>query len=52
VLEVAAGSDISLEVWGVESNAKAFKQAFDRELRVEVMAPRNDYGFAAPSWRA
>lgn len=50
VLEVTADSDISLEVWGVENNAKAFKLAFDRELKVQVKGVRNDYGTAAPSW--
>jgi exopolyphosphatase/guanosine-5'-triphosphate,3'-diphosphate pyrophosphatase len=50
VLEVSTDADVSLEVWGVENNAKAFKQAFDRELSIEVKGPRNDYGIAAPSW--
>lgn len=50
VLEVTADADVSLEVWGVENNAKAFKLAFDRELKVEVRAPRNGYCSAAPSW--
>lgn len=52
ILEVTADADISLEVWGVENNAKAFKQAFDRELSVKVKAPRNDYGIGALSWNA
>jgi len=51
VLEVTADEDISLEVWGVENHAKAFKHAFDRELSIEVKA-RNGYGFGTPSWRA
>jgi exopolyphosphatase/guanosine-5'-triphosphate,3'-diphosphate pyrophosphatase len=50
VLEVTADADVSLEIWGVENNARAFKQAFDRELRIEVKGPRNDYGIGAPSW--
>ncbi|MDW5563899.1 MAG: Ppx/GppA phosphatase family protein [Methanomassiliicoccus sp.] len=50
VLEVTSDADVSLEVWGVENHVKAFKQAFDRDLSVEVKGPRNDYGLAGPSW--
>jgi len=48
VLVVDADTDVSLEVWGVEGDSKAFKRAFDRELRVEVNAPSNGYPSAAP----
>ncbi|WP_019177982.1 Ppx/GppA phosphatase family protein [Methanomassiliicoccus luminyensis] len=37
LLEGAAAGDASLEIWGVESDAKAFKRAFDRDLRVDII---------------
>jgi exopolyphosphatase/guanosine-5'-triphosphate,3'-diphosphate pyrophosphatase len=39
VLDVVAEADVSLEIWGVEGDCKAFKRAFDRDLKVEVKGP-------------
>jgi len=40
VLEAQVSGDPSLELWGVEGDAKAFKRAFGRSLRAEmVMVP-------------
>jgi exopolyphosphatase/guanosine-5'-triphosphate,3'-diphosphate pyrophosphatase len=36
VLDVVAGADASLEVWGLDDDQKAFRRAFDRDLRVKV----------------
>jgi exopolyphosphatase/guanosine-5'-triphosphate,3'-diphosphate pyrophosphatase len=47
VLEVTTDADISLEIWGVENSSKAFEQAFDRELKVEVKGA-NGYALGAP----
>jgi exopolyphosphatase/guanosine-5'-triphosphate,3'-diphosphate pyrophosphatase len=47
ILEVTTDADVSLEVWGVENSSKAFEQAFDRELRVEVKGG-NGYALGAP----
>jgi exopolyphosphatase/guanosine-5'-triphosphate,3'-diphosphate pyrophosphatase len=43
VLRLDAEADISLEVWGVEADSRAFKRAFDRDLRIEVHGPSNGY---------
>ncbi len=41
VLRLVANGDCQLEVWGVESEAAAFRRAFGRRLRIEVEeAPR------------
>ncbi|MBI0582898.1 MAG: Ppx/GppA family phosphatase [Methanomassiliicoccus sp.] len=50
VLEIETGGDVSLEVWGVENNSKAFRLAFGRDLGIEVKQARNDYGLAGPYW--
>lgn len=39
VLNVEAEADVSLELWGVEGDCKAFNRAFDRDLKVEVKGP-------------
>jgi exopolyphosphatase/guanosine-5'-triphosphate,3'-diphosphate pyrophosphatase len=39
VLGVVTEADPSLEVWGAEGSGKAFRRAFDKELRVEVERP-------------
>jgi hypothetical protein len=34
-LEVVARGDCQLEIWGVESEKKAFEKIFDRQLVIE-----------------
>jgi exopolyphosphatase/guanosine-5'-triphosphate,3'-diphosphate pyrophosphatase len=46
-LVVNADADVSLEVWGVEGDSRAFKRAFDKELRVELKGPSNGYPLGA-----
>jgi exopolyphosphatase/guanosine-5'-triphosphate,3'-diphosphate pyrophosphatase len=46
-LVVNADADVSLEVWGVEGDSRAFKRAFDKELRVELKVPSNGYPLGA-----
>jgi hypothetical protein len=40
-LEVRASKDCHLEIWSVESHAKAFEEVFGRRLRVGVRRTRH-----------
>jgi len=42
VLDIIAQNDCQLEIWGVESEKKAFEKVFSRRLSLRTIAPRAD----------